>query len=344
LQRLSTVHLLFLKMAGDLVLLTGSTGFIGFRTLIQALSQGYHVRAAIRSESKISLLKAAQATQPYLDQLTFAIVPDIEKEGAFDQAVQGVTYIVHMASPLSKGTDDHEKDLIQPAIRGTLSILRSALKEPGVKRVVITSSVTAVAPSTPGIYTADDVQPDPAGPYPDQMAAYSASKKLAYNRTRDFIVQQSPHFTVVNVMPSFVLGKNELATTTKEVVTGSNALALLPILGGKNPAGAPAFVCHVDDVAVVHIASLDPKIEGNRNFGVNSDINGVQWDDALGIVKKHFPEAVEKGVFPLGGTQTSLPTSFDASKTESVLGIKFRGFEEMIVSLAGHYAAVAAKA
>ncbi|OAP63508.1 hypothetical protein AYL99_02735 [Fonsecaea erecta] len=332
-------------MAAELILLTGSTGHVGYRTLIEALSKGYRVRAAVRSESKVAEIRGAKSTQPYLDQLSFVIVPNIEKEGAFDEVVKGADYIVHIASPLPRPSDDVEANIIQPAIRGTLSILRSALKVPSIKRVVITSSVAAISPDDNSqVYTSDHVEPDPQGPYPHDFAAYVASKKLAYNRTREFISKENPHFAVINIMPTFVIGKNELATTPEAVIAGSNALAFTPLLGRQNPNGMPAATCHIDDVAYVHIASLGPKVQGNQNFGVNYDVNGVKWDDAIDIVKRHFPEAVEKGVFPLGGSQTSLPMPFDASKTEEVFGIKFKNFEEQIVSLAGHYIEVATAA
>ena len=332
-------------MAGELILLTGSTGHVGYRTLIEALSKGYQVRAAIRSESKIAEIKSAKSTLPYLDKLSFVTVPSIEKDGVFDEAVKGVDYVVHVASPLAIPSDDHEATIVQPAIKGTLSILYSALKESSIKRVVITSSVVAVMPEAPtGPWTAENVAPDPYGPYPDVFAAYGASKKLAYNRTRDFIAMEKPHFTIVNIMPTFVVGPNELATTTDAVRSGSNGIATGVLFGVKNPNGMPAGTCHVDDVAYAHIASLDRKLEGNQNLGVNCDVNGIKWDDAIDIVKKHFPKEVERGVFPLGGSQTSGPIPFDASKTEKVLGIKFKSFEQQIVDTAAYYAQVAARA
>jgi nucleoside-diphosphate-sugar epimerase len=98
---------------------------------------------------------------------------------------------------------------------------------------------------------------------------------------------------------------------------------------------------HVDDVAYVHIAALDPKIEGNQNFGVNwNGINGIDWDDKLDIVKKNFPKEVESGLFPLGGSQASNLIKFDATRNEDVFGFRFKSFEEQIVSLAGWYAEV----
>jgi nucleoside-diphosphate-sugar epimerase len=339
----SSAKLRFLEMAGQLVLLTGGTGHVGYRTLIEALSKGYKVRAAVRSEEKAAEVKAAKPTQPYLGQLTFVVVPNIEKEGAFDEAVKDVEYIVHIASPLAKPSDDDEANLIQPAIRGTVSILYSALKQPSVKRIVITSSVLAVEPATPtGPYTADNVEPDPQGPYPHFFAAYGASKKLAFNRTRDFIAKEKPHFSVVNVLPTFVVGPNRLATTPQAVLSGSNGLAIGTLFGAQNPNGLPAAAVHVDDVAFIHIASLGSKVQGNANFGANWDVKGVEFDSAMDIVKKSYPTEVEKGVFPLGGSVKSLPMPFDASATEKVFDFKFKSWETQVKDIVDYYLEVAA--
>ncbi|KIW16563.1 hypothetical protein PV08_03751 [Exophiala spinifera] len=331
-------------MSDKLILLTGGTGHIGFRTLVEALSKGYHVRAAVRSESKTTQIRTAKSVQPFLEQLEFTIVPDITKPGAFDDAMRSVNYVVHLASPLGRATDDFETNIIQPAVQGTLSILHSALKEPSVERVVITASLASVSPSTPRPFTADNTEEDPEGPFPDPFTAYVASKKLALNRTRQFLAQEKPHFSIINVMPSFVIGKNELATTPEAVNSGSNSRALGPILGNANAVALPGAVCHIDDVSFVHIAALDPKVDGNQNFGVNWRSSSFQWDDALEIVRKLFPEEVSRGIFPLGGSQSTGLAEFDASKTEDILGIKFKNFEEQILSLAGHYAEVSASA
>ena len=82
--------------------------------------------------------------RPYIDNLSFATVNDITKQGAYDEALKDVTYVVHMASPLAVSSEDFESDIIQPAVRGTMGILYSALRHPSIKRVVITGSVVSV--------------------------------------------------------------------------------------------------------------------------------------------------------------------------------------------------------
>ena len=338
---------------GELILLTGGTGHIGYRTLVEALRAGYEVRAAIRRESSITEIKATKSIQPHLSSLSFVVVEDITKDGAFDEAVKDVSYIVHIASPLARPSDDPDKTIIQPSIHGTLSVLSSALKQPSVKRVVITASQAAVTPLTaymgqdhgvitPGFKVTSDSLPKE---YPNYFVAYAVSKILAYNHTSEFIEKEKPKFTVISVMPTFVIGKNELATTPEAVNGGSNSIAMNVLLGIQNPAGMTATTVHVDDVAKIHIEALDPKIQGNRNFGANCNgTDGIEWDSAIETVKEHFPKAVESGVFPLGGSQKSNPLPFDATETEKVLGFKFKSFEEQIISLAGWYAEVSVKA
>jgi nucleoside-diphosphate-sugar epimerase len=55
-----------------------------------------------------------------------------------------VDYIIHVASPFHFNVTDYNKDFYEPAIQGTTGILKEAIKEKSVKRIVITSSFAAV--------------------------------------------------------------------------------------------------------------------------------------------------------------------------------------------------------
>ena len=333
-------------MASDLILITGATGHIGFHVLVEALSKGYKVRAAVRSDEKFHALKEAMPLQPYLSQLTHIVVPGIGKEGAYDEAVKDVSYVVHIASPLAVAgsPDDMEGTIIRPAINATIGLLRSAFKEPSIKKVVITSSAAAVMPDTPStaVFTPDTLQPDPQGPYPNPIIAYFASKKLSYSATRSFIASQNPHFDIINIMPSFVIGPQGLATSKVQVPSGSNRHVFMPLLGQQNPTGLPAGFAHTSDVAYVHIAALSNNVRGSQNFGVSNRLDEQsRWDDSIDIVKKHFSAEVASGLFPLGGSVKSIPMPFDTSRTEEFFGIKFKSFEEMVKDAVGQYVELA---
>lgn len=79
----------------------GVTGYIGFQTLLRALQDGYTVRAVVRKSEQISKLTSHFAISPFTASLSFVVVPDMAVEGAFDAAVEDVTAIIHLASPLA---------------------------------------------------------------------------------------------------------------------------------------------------------------------------------------------------------------------------------------------------
>jgi nucleoside-diphosphate-sugar epimerase len=134
-------------MAGELVFVTGGSGMIGYRVIVEALLAGYKVRAAVRSQSKADKILAAPSVKDLVNKgshLEFVIVPDIGVDGAYNKVLDGVTYIAHLASPLPSGYkegDDMDEFFVTPAVNATLNILEAAKKVPGIKRVVITSSV-----------------------------------------------------------------------------------------------------------------------------------------------------------------------------------------------------------
>ena len=64
-------------------------------------------------------------------------------EKQIDKAVEGCDYVIHVASPFPYKEPKNEEDVIEPAFKGTLYVLRAAYKHK-VKRVVLTSSVATI--------------------------------------------------------------------------------------------------------------------------------------------------------------------------------------------------------
>ncbi|CAF9929164.1 hypothetical protein IMSHALPRED_007831 [Imshaugia aleurites] len=334
-------------MAGELILVTGASGHLGYRALVLALEAGYRVRAAVRSQAKAETILAAPSIKALApgSKLDFAMVPDIAADGAYDEAAKGVNSILHIASPLAIPTDDYERDIIVPAIKGTINMLKAGAKESSVKRIVITSSIAAVIPwpefmltESPQVYTADNTIPDPSGPYAHSFEAYTAAKKKALDATKEFLKTEKPAFDVINVMPGFIVGRNELVTDAKDILSGTNGAAFAPILGNVSDSAYPGSMQHVDDVAKVHVLSLDPKVSGNQDFGLQAGgTDGIVWGDCIDIVKRRFPEAVKDGRLPASGAQPTKKVRYDTSRTEKVLGIKFQSYEDALVSVTEHY-------
>ncbi|KAK9260647.1 hypothetical protein V1519DRAFT_492466 [Lipomyces tetrasporus] len=290
-------------MAGELVFSRyrlSARPATGFAVLVAALKSGYRVRASVRRQ--IEDIRSHRSIKPFVENLDFVIVPDITALGAFDGALHDATYIEHIASPLPNPTGDPENDIIIPAVQGTTSILSPALKIESVRRVVITSSAVAVVPGpalsygdSQNVYTPNSrVRSLPSAPY-------RASKVLALDATDRFLVESRPHFSIVNIMPGYVVGANELVSDASKAGAGSNGVVMAVVMGQKSPLARPASVVHVQDVARIHVAALDElRVPGSKSFLLDS--GRLSFDEAIDIVTKHFPEAVKDGTLPLGGS------------------------------------------
>ena len=337
-------------MENTTVLITGANGHIGFRVLVFALQAGYKVKAAVRNQEKADRILAAPSVKAINPgkNLTFTFVPDLLQPGAYNEAVKDVDFAIHIASPITSGIseDKYETDLIQPAVTGTLGILKAAQSSPSIKRIVITSSVVAIIPwhdffeaETGKTFNEHSRIPDPTGPYTNEFEAYAASKAIAFNATTKFMESNKLGFDVVHVHPSFVIGKDELVTSTDDILRGTNGAAFAQILGNKQAYPLPSGTVHIDDVALAHVNALDTSVvPGGFSLITQSEgIKGTNWGDAIEIVKRRFPKAVESGVLANDGVTPTKHVGIDAEETGRLLGVEFRGYEEQVVSVVGHY-------
>ncbi|OAA76859.1 NAD(P)-binding domain protein [Akanthomyces lecanii RCEF 1005] len=331
-------------MTKDTLLFTGATGMIGFRTLILLLEQGsFNVRVAVRSQSSYDKLLSYKPLAPYTSQLESAIVPDITVPGAYDEAVKGVTHVIHVASPIpGPGTADFETDLIQPAIQGTVGILQSAHKAGGVKKVVITASVAAIATSeytvTGATINEDTRVTDTKRPFANPFAAYTASKALSFQATDDFISKHKPAFNIVRILPTFVIGRDDTVTDVSQIAKGTNGMVMGPLLGYAREGKLSGGTVHIDDVAKLHVLALDPAISDNQSF-LASNPASIEWAESFDIVKRRYPAQYAAGLFKLDSIARpeSGPSHVDTSKATKTFGIQFKSFEEQVTSVVDHY-------
>ncbi|KAF2867210.1 hypothetical protein BDV95DRAFT_598328 [Massariosphaeria phaeospora] len=335
-------------MAGELVLITGTTGFLGYAVLRAALEAGYRVRAPIRDLSKAQAILSApsiKALNPG-SALDFVAVPDMLAPGAYDEVIKDVTLVIHVASPIpsaAKEGDDLHKVIVEPAIAGTMNVLKSASKVGTVKRVVVTSSVLAIAnfaevmAGTASKITESSRVEFVPPPYSDAGAAYGASKVGALNEAEAWVEKEKPSFDVVHICPTVIFGANELATTPEACFTSTNYLVLVPAAGKDADAFAGASI-HLDDVATAHVKALDPKVPGNQAYITNSEEpEGSKFEQIMEIVARDYSDKVKEGVLSNNGKIVTLKAIVDSKKSQDVLGLKPKGFEQQVKSVIDHY-------
>jgi nucleoside-diphosphate-sugar epimerase len=131
-------------MSKELILISGASGFIGSHVVDVSLKAGYNVRLTIRKEPQIEELK--KLFPAHISNIDFVVVPDITVPSAFEKAVDGVDYIFHLASPMPGKGEDFIKDYVDPAVKGTESLLYAANSAPTVKRVTVLASILSLIP------------------------------------------------------------------------------------------------------------------------------------------------------------------------------------------------------
>ncbi|KAM3065060.1 hypothetical protein ACMFMF_011372 [Clarireedia jacksonii] len=334
-------------MSGKLILITGVSGHVGFRVLVEALVRGYRVRAVVRREDQKNQIINAPSVQPLSNKLEFVVIEDLSKNRAFDGTLEGVEAIIHVASPLPFETTDYKTDVIDPVVKRTVEVLEAAARAKTVKRVLTTSSASVLASweymmseDVSKVFTANDVHDPPpsTSDFENPFQAYAAAKSHALAVTRRFIEEREPHFDVINILPTMVIGKNELNRSKKEVTQGTNSTFLGSLLGIRSTMPQPGASVHVNDVARAHIDALNPSISGNQNLVCSSGgIDGTAWDNSKDIVKRLYKKEVWERFFTLDGTTPTRPIRIDYSETERLLGWKFVGYEEQVKSVVDHY-------
>jgi dihydroflavonol-4-reductase len=245
----------------DLVLVTGAAGFIAGHCIRELLEHGYAVRGTVRSLSAVDRVAHLRALADQTGGTLELVEADLFGDGGWAEAVAGCTYVQHVASPNPPAAPRHEDELIRPAVDGTLRVLRACADSGTVRRVVLTSSVTAVTIG-PDRYS-DTVRTEADWSDPDLCPAYAKSKTLAERAAWNFIdglpAGHRLELSVVN--PGFVLGPLQRAEL------GLSVEAIRKLLDREVP-GLPRIgfaTVDVRDVAILHRLAMErAEAAGNR--------------------------------------------------------------------------------
>ena len=228
------------------------------------LLEGYNVRTTVRSTEREHAIRKIVTPKEISDaaaRLSFAVA-DLGKDQGWDEAVRGCKYVLHVASPFPSSEPSDENILIQPAVNGTLRVLKACLKE-HVQRIILTSSFAAMGY---GHKSSDTVMNEGTWSVTDtgKLGAYAKSKTLADRAAWDFI-DKHPELELVTMNPAVVFGPI-LGHESGAAIGTSLAIIKRMMTGGIPAAPIISFGC-VDarDVAILHTLALDlPEAKGKR--------------------------------------------------------------------------------
>lgn len=253
---------------------------------------------------------------------------DLLKEGSFDACFDGADFVLHTASPFQLNVQDAQKELIEPAVNGTINVLSSVEKFLGkIKAVVVTSSVAAVVPQSPDsdkVYDESDWNTTSSltnGPY-------RLSKYLAETAAWDWWKGKEDKIKLVTVNPAFVLGRLHLArkdsTSIRTVMNMLNGVSK-----GEGLAGYSVACVDIRNVAEAHIACIEnEKSHGRYLLCGERSVYQMEYAD---ILRKHF------GQYPLPDKYkeaTGPGTKFNNKKAVEELGITLVPLEDTLVEMA----------
>ncbi|KAF2837901.1 NAD(P)-binding protein [Patellaria atrata CBS 101060] len=317
----------------ETVLLTGASGNIGNVTLIHLLAAGYKVRAVLRSLQKTrAALEAQFPVAMSSGALTFVEIPDMTIPGSFDAATEGVGYAIHVATPLAGS--DYVETMAKPAVKVNENVLEAARKAGTVKRIVITGSIVSIVPfkDVREGYTFSEKDWTDIGP--EQAAqsiqgGYVYSKVLSERKAWEWIKEKKPGFDLVVLNVPSVIGRSpEPFYTPRPAVIGGNGSLVRELFDVEKVGSLVPFSSDVDDVARLHVLSLNDSVPGNERY-LFAHPSLLSPNHLANKIRETYPELRDR--VPAAGEDNGLPKplpTLDTSKADKVFGTAWKGLWE----------------
>jgi dihydroflavonol-4-reductase len=243
--------------AGDTVLVTGGTGFVGSAVLRALGGRGLRLRALARAASARGNLEGVECE---------IAVGDMTDPAAMAAAMAGARFAFHVAADYRLWARD-PASIMRANLDGTRTVMEAA-RAAGVERIVYTSSVATLDAGREAI---DETAPLADG---EGIGVYKRSKVAAERLVERMVAEGLP---AVIVLPSTPIGPRDIKPTpTGRIVVEAAAGRI------------PAFVdtglnlVHVDDVAAGHILALERGRVGERYIlgGQNASLRQLLADIA----------------------------------------------------------------
>jgi dihydroflavonol-4-reductase len=250
------------------VLVTGISGFVGPHCAVELIKSGYSVRGSLRNlRKKEEIIKGISKEVEVSDENLEFVSLDLLSDEGWDDAMKGIDYVLHVASPFVMKEPKNADDLIKPAVEGTLRALKAAQKA-GIKRVVLTSSLVSMMGEANGYKRVD--QNSWTDESSKKISAYIKSKTIAEKEAWNFVNNQTGdhkiELSVVNPGPIY-------GPTLTGNLSGESMNMMSEMIQGKMPAVPQAAMSMSDvrDVAKVHVLAMENAKAMNKRFIAATD-------------------------------------------------------------------------
>ncbi|MGC6403720.1 MAG: NAD-dependent epimerase/dehydratase family protein [Candidatus Comchoanobacterales bacterium] len=319
------------------VAITGGSGYIALWVVQYCLEQNLVVHATVRDLTNPEKLEGLKTLQTRFPKQLHLFQADLLKQGSFDAAFHGVDAVIHTASPVDLTSKDPETDLMKPAVDGTQNVFSSIIKNPSIKKCVMTSSIAAIrsSHSSKPVLTEEDWNDD-------QEPCYATSKAKAERLA--WSLAKKHHINLITINPSVVLGPS-----LSSRVDASSHQLIAPLLNGQFKWGIVNMTFNVVDVREVALAHINALFDDNaKGRYILASGQLTSWQAAKYLKKHlkhhHLPRFVLPNwlVIAVGPLITGISrdvirrylsstADYDASKSVSSLNINYRSPEQSLL-------------
>ncbi|XP_073151329.1 phenylacetaldehyde reductase-like [Henckelia pumila] len=270
-----------MSVSANTVCVTGASGYIASWLVKFLLLRGYIVKASVRDPNDPKKTQHLLSLDGAKERLHL-MKADLLEQGSFDALVDGCDGVFHTASPFFHAVTHPQSELIDPALRGTLNVLGSCAKTPSVRRVVLTSSIAAVAyngqPRTPEVVVDETWWSDPEVCKQMQLW-YVLSKTLAEDAAWKFVKERGIDMVAIN--PAMVIGP-----LLQPTLNTSSAVILNMINGAETYPNTTFGWVNVKDVANAHILAFENPLANGRYCLVESV---AHYSEIVNLLRELYP-------------------------------------------------------
>ncbi|OBA23424.1 NAD(P)-binding protein [Metschnikowia bicuspidata var. bicuspidata NRRL YB-4993] len=323
------------------VFVSGASGYIAQHICNNLLKQGYRVVGSVRSPEKGDHISNLFNSSKF----TYEVVPDIEPEGAFDEALKkhrSLDAFLHLASPFTFKAKDVEKELLNPAVNGTTNALKSIQNHGSqISKVIVTSSHAAMFDASKAkdpSYADNEESWNPITwkeAKTNPQLAFIASKKYAEKAAWDFVAKEKPTFSLNTINPVFVFGPQAFDSEARAPLnTSSEIIArMLRLKPTSKAPGLGGYFVDVRDVADAQIAVLEKDLSNKRLVLASEKFAG---QDLIDILNANFESL--RGKIPTGNPGTGAEirnqlSNVDNTKTNELLKLKYTDLETSLTDM-----------